>query len=46
MSRSFSIPYINKYGDEIDGYVPVAPVSISSLAPPTNTKDSVTKFMS
>eukprot|EP00210_Caulerpa_lentillifera_P004691 g4476.t1 len=33
MSGSFSIPYINIHGDEIDGYVPVAPVSVNLLSP-------------
>lgn len=44
LCRSFSIPYINKYGKEIDGYVPVAPVSVYSLDP-TNSVQNNVSFM-
>lgn len=39
--RSFSLPYIQAYGNQIKGFVPVAPVGVSSFDPPRKVKSKV-----
>lgn len=41
MSGSFAHPYLQMFGEEIDGYVPVAPVSVSSFDPPEAVREKL-----
>eukprot|EP00803_Ostreobium_quekettii_P006552 evm.model.scf_1561.1 EVM.evm.TU.scf_1561.1 scf_1561:5925-9095(-) len=41
MSGGFSLPYLEEYGEEMDGFVPVAPVGVSTFNPPQPVRDSL-----